>query len=83
MRALRRVATPVAVIVTGCSFPVDEFKDPVNTKADVGLTTNQDAANDDDDTAKPDTRTDTTPPCVCIKASGPNCKEWSPLNCEK
>jgi hypothetical protein len=77
MRALRRVATPVAVIVSGCSFPVDEFRDPANTKADVGLTTNQDAANDD----KPDTRGDGA--CVCIKATGPNCKEWSPLNCDK
>lgn len=42
MRALRRVATPVVVLLSGCAFPVDEFKEPA--KSDAGLTTNADGA---------------------------------------
>ncbi len=93
MRALRRVATPVAVILSGCSFPVDEFRVPA--KSDVGLTTNQDVDVDENETSPPaDARADVVVPtdastdagpdaCVCVKQAGPNCKEWSPPDCGK
>ena len=85
MRALRRVATPVAVLVSGCAFPVDEFRAP--SRADVGLSTNGDAARYEDDTST-DSANDSpsdagTDACVCVKQTGPNCKEWSPVDCSK
>lgn len=74
----------MAVLVSGCSFPVEEFRVPA--KSDVGLTTNQDADTDEDDTGLADTRLDVgvvTDACVCVKQAGPNCKEWSPADCGK
>lgn len=52
MRALARIATPVAVLVSGCAFPVDDFRAPA--RSDVGLSTNGDAANYGDGRTDPD-----------------------------
>jgi len=73
MRALRRIATPasVAVALTGCALPVDDFKAP-SGKADAGLTTNGDAAKYDDSGSDA---------CVCVRQAAGKCKEWSPVSC--
>lgn len=94
MRALARIATPVAVLVSGCAFPVDDFRAPA--RSDVGLSTNGDAAHYEDaderdsaavagdagvgDDAANDSGGDT---CVCLKQTGGKCREWSSPGCGK
>jgi hypothetical protein len=75
MRALRRIATPasVALTLTGCAFPVDDFKAPA-AKSDAALTTNGDAAQYPVDTAVTDA-------CVCVREVSGKCKEWSAPSC--
>jgi hypothetical protein len=77
MRALRRIATPasVALSITGCMLPVDEFKAPA-AKSDAALTTNGDAAHIADDTAVTDA-------CVCVREVSGKCKEWSAPSCAR
>lgn len=83
MRALVRIATSVAVALSGCGFPVDEFSAP-STKNDAALTTNQDSAAIVD--APTESATDTmtsSDACVCVRQQGGKCKEWSPVDCGK
>ncbi len=80
MRALRRIATPasVAAALTGCSFPIDDYKAPA--RSDASLSTNGDAAHYDDaqsvDAAAGDA-------CVCVHELKGECKQWSPPGCAR
>jgi hypothetical protein len=76
MRALVRIATPVAVALSGCAFPVDEFTAPA--RSDAALSTNGDAAHYDD--AANDSASDT---CVCVKQAAGKCREWNMASCAK
>jgi hypothetical protein len=64
---------PFVVLLSGCSLPIDDFKQPATS--DAALTTNGDAA-DYDDADHGDT-------CVCVKQAAGKCREWSSAACAK